>query len=214
RPGPLAARRGAGRPDRGGPGALPPPVRAGHRRRRRAARPAGPGRAVIRRLLRPGRQLRLRTRPLGGLPGGGRGPALPGTAGGRPGRGAAGRRVQLPNPDRAGHRPPRPPPGRAARGTAAGRRPTAVAGRGTCAGPCAVLPGGTTRAVHAHRPLPFRVARAYRSQYHAGVVDSVALGVRVNVSQSPSCGSPRKPPSIRIWFSVFASTGVRTSPAT
>ena len=108
---------------RGGPAALPPPRRDGLARRLRAA---GPGRCRGHRggrLLRPGRQLRCRARPLRRVGGRGRDrPAARRPRGRR--RGRAGRRVLLPHPARPARRGQRHPPGPAAGQPPGGRRLT------------------------------------------------------------------------------------------
>src|SRR5205814_6616759 len=108
---------------RGRPAALPPPRRDGLARRRRAA---GPGRCRGQRgggLLRPGRQLRHRARPLRRLDRRGRDrPAARRPLGRR--RGRPGRRILLPDPARPARPGQRYPPG-----PAAGQPPRAPACR-------------------------------------------------------------------------------------
>src|SRR5690606_21144587 len=129
------------------PDPLPPARRPGRGPRPPAARGGGPHRRTDRRLLRPGRQLRLRVRPLrgvGGVRGGG--PSSLGARGTR-GRDRPGRRLLLPHPapptgGRAG-----PPPGGGAGAGAGG-----LSGRG------AVAPGtGGARTGNGYWP-PVRCA--------------------------------------------------------
>ena len=95
------------------PGALPPARDPGLRRGGGAAGPRGRRRpAPAGGLLRPGRQLRLRARPLRGVPGTrGTDPATRGPrgAGNHP---RPGGRLQLPHPGGTGQRPPSGAPGR------------------------------------------------------------------------------------------------------
>lgn len=99
RPDPLPPARGPGR--RGGP----PPARTG-----------GPDGRPPGRLLRPGRQLRLRAGALGRLGGLRGGPAPPGGPGRGPRHADPGRRLLLPHPARPAGRGARPAPGPGAGG--------------------------------------------------------------------------------------------------